>query len=150
MAVDWDWTRIVIDHVHIRVRDAQASVAFYKTLLEPLGIPPIWEAERGAQFANLVVTDGEPRTSGPVHIAFVADSPEQVEAFHRAGLEAGGTDNGPPGVREQYSSPEGGRYYGPSCSTPTATTSRPCTASSRLNSAQTGIRSRGSRSREDP
>ena len=67
--------------------------------------------ERGAQFANLVVTDDEPRTSGPVHIAFVAESREQVDAFHRAGIEAGGRDNGAPGVREQYSSDEGGRYY---------------------------------------
>ena len=108
---DWDWTRVVVDHVHIRVRDAKASVTFYKSALEPLGIPPIWESENGAQLANLVVTDGEPTTSGPVHIAFVADSREQVDAFHRAGLAAGGRDNGAPGVREQYSSPEGGRYY---------------------------------------
>jgi catechol 2,3-dioxygenase-like lactoylglutathione lyase family enzyme len=72
---------------------------------------PIWEGERGAQLANLVVTDDEPTTSGPVHIAFVADSRDQVDAFHRAGVEAGARDNGPPGVREQYSSDEGGRYY---------------------------------------
>src|SRR6188768_1925844 len=98
---DWDWTRIVIDHVHIRVHDAGASVAFYRALLEPLGIPPVWEREDGAQFANLVVSDDEPRTSGPVHIAFVAESREQVDAFHRAGLGAGGRDNGAPGVREE-------------------------------------------------
>ena len=108
---DWDWTRVVIDHVHIRVTDAQASVAFYKAVLEPLGIPPIWEDENGAQLANLVVTDGEPTTSGPVHIAFVADSRELVDAFHRAGIDAGARDNGAPGVREQYSSLEGGQYY---------------------------------------
>ena len=108
---DWDWTRVVIDHVHIRVTDAQASVAFYKAVLEPLGIPPIWEGENGAQLANLVVTDGEPTTSGPVHIAFVADSRELVDAFHRAGIDAGARDNGAPGVREQYSSAEAGRYY---------------------------------------
>jgi catechol 2,3-dioxygenase-like lactoylglutathione lyase family enzyme len=111
MTIDWDWTRVVIDHVHIRVQDARASVSFYKTVLEPLGIPPIWESERGAQLANLVVTDGEPTTSGPVHVAFVGDSREQVDAFHRAGIEAGHRDNGPPGVREHYSSDEGGRYY---------------------------------------
>ena len=40
-----------------------------------------------------------------------ADSREQVDAFHAAGIEAGFADNGPPGVREQYSSEEGGRYY---------------------------------------
>jgi catechol 2,3-dioxygenase-like lactoylglutathione lyase family enzyme len=108
---DWDWTRIVFDHVHIRVKDAEASVAFYRALLEMLGIPAVWEGENGAQFANLVVTDDEPYTSGPVHIAFVAESREQVDAFHHAGLEAGGRDNGAPGVREQYSSEAGGRYY---------------------------------------
>jgi catechol 2,3-dioxygenase-like lactoylglutathione lyase family enzyme len=111
MSSDWDWTRIVFDHVHIRVQDATASVAFYKALLEPLGIPAVWESENGAQFANLVVTDGDPYTSGPVHVAFVAETREQVDAFHRAGLDAGGRDNGAPGVREQYSSDEGGRYY---------------------------------------
>ena len=130
MSVDWDWTRVVIDHVHIRVQDAAASVAFYKAVLEPLGIPAVWEAERGAQFANLVVTDDEPRTSGPVHIAFVADSRDQVDAFHRAGIEAGARDNGAPGVREQYSSEYGGRYYAAFLLDPTATTSRPSAASS--------------------
>ncbi len=53
--------------------------------------------------------EGEP--SGPVHLAFVAGSRAQVDAFHRAGIEAGFRDNGAPGVREQYSSDEGGRYF---------------------------------------
>lgn len=110
MTVDWDWTRVVFDHVKITVRDTQASVSFYKTVLEPLGIPPIRENERGAQFANLVVSGGD-EPSGPVHVAFVADSREQVDAFHRAGLDAGYRDNGAPGVREQYSSDAAGRYY---------------------------------------
>src|SRR5437588_5179967 len=110
MAVDWDWTRVVFDHVHIRVRDAAASIAFYKTVLEPLAIPPIWESESGAQFANLVVSD-DAEPGGPIHIAFVADSRDQVEAFHRAAMEAGYRDNGAPGVRDRYSSEAGGRYY---------------------------------------
>ena len=110
VSVDWDWTRVVIDHVHIRVRDAGTSVAFYKTVLAPLGIPSLWENERGAQFANLVVAGGD-EPGGPIHMGFVAMSREQVDAFHRAGIEAGYRDNGPPGVREQYSSEEGGRYY---------------------------------------
>ena len=108
---EWDWTRIVFDHVHVRVKDATESVAFYRAVLEPLGIPSVWEGENGAQFANLVVTDGEPYTSGPVHVAFVAESRDQVDAFHRAGIEAGGRDTGAPGVREDYSSKDGGRYY---------------------------------------
>ena len=110
MAVDWDWERVVFDHVKITVADAAASVAFYKAILEPLAIPPLWENERGAQFANLVVVGGDLR-SGPIHLAFVARSREQVDSFHRAGIDAGHRDNGPPGVREQYSSDDAGVYY---------------------------------------
>jgi catechol 2,3-dioxygenase-like lactoylglutathione lyase family enzyme len=109
MAVDWDWTRVVFDHVKLGVRDPAASVRFYTAVLETLAIPPLWENERGAQFANLVVVEGEP--GGPVHVAFVAESREQVDAFHGAGLEVGARDNGPPGVREQYSSDDAGVYY---------------------------------------
>jgi catechol 2,3-dioxygenase-like lactoylglutathione lyase family enzyme len=108
--VDWDWSRVVFDHVKLTAGDAAASVGFYKTVLAPLDIPPLWENERGAQFANLVVAGGDP-PSTPIHLAFVADTRDQVDAFHRAGLDAGYRDNGPPGVREQYSSDEGGRYY---------------------------------------
>ncbi len=107
---DWDWTRVVFDHVKLGVRDAEESKRFYRTVLAALDIPPLWESERGAQFANLVVVEREP-LSGPTHVAFVAASREEVDAFHRAGVEAGFRDNGPPGVREQYSSDEAGRYY---------------------------------------
>ena len=109
MTIDWDWTRVVFDHVKLTVRDAAASVAFYKAVLAPLEIPPLWENERGAQFANLVVVGGDP--GGPIHVAFVARSRAEVEAFHRAGIEAGARDNGAPGVREQYSSDDAGLYY---------------------------------------
>jgi catechol 2,3-dioxygenase-like lactoylglutathione lyase family enzyme len=110
MEVDWDWERVVFDHLKLVVRDPAASVAFYKAVLAPLEIPPIWENERGAQFANLVVVGGDDPGS-PIHFAFVARSREEVEAFHAAGLAGGYRDNGAPGVREQYSSDEGGRYY---------------------------------------
>jgi catechol 2,3-dioxygenase-like lactoylglutathione lyase family enzyme len=109
MAVDWDWERVVFDHVKLTVSDAAASVAFYRAVLAELEIPPLWENARGAQFANLVVFEGEP--GGPIHIAFVAASRAQVDGFHRTGLAAGGRDNGAPGVREQYSSDDAGLYY---------------------------------------
>ena len=108
--VDWDWTRVVFDHVKLTAGDAAASVAFYKTVLALLEIPPLWENERGAQFANLVVMGGE-APSTPIHVAFVARSRDEVDAFHAAGIEAGARDNGAPGFREHYSSDEGGRYY---------------------------------------
>ena len=109
MPVDWDWTRVVFDHIKLTVGDPAASIAFYRAVLAELEIPPLWESERGAQFANLVVFAGEP--GGPIHVAFVASTRAQVDAFHRVGLEAGGRDNGAPGVREQYSSDDAGRYY---------------------------------------
>ena len=109
MTVDWDWDRVVFDHVKLTVRDPAASVAFYRAVLAELEIPPLWENARGAQFANLVVFEGEP--GGPIHIAFVAASRAQVDSFHRIGLTAGGRDNGAPGVREQYSSDDAGLYY---------------------------------------
>ncbi len=107
---DWDWTRIVFDHVKIGVRDAEASKAFYRTVLAALDIPPLWESERGAQFANLVVVGGS-EPSGPIHIGLVARTQEEVNRFHRAGVEAGYRDNGAPGVRERYSSEAAGLYY---------------------------------------
>jgi catechol 2,3-dioxygenase-like lactoylglutathione lyase family enzyme len=108
--VDWDWTRVVFDHVKLGVRDAEASKAFYKTVLAPLEIPPLWEREDGAQFANLVVS-GRSEPSAPVHIGFVARTREEVDAFYKAGIDAGYRDNGSPGVREHYSSDAGGLYY---------------------------------------
>jgi catechol 2,3-dioxygenase-like lactoylglutathione lyase family enzyme len=110
VAVDWDWTRIVVDHIALAVSDAEGSIRLYRTVLEPLGIPPIWEREDGAQFANLVVEQAD-TAGGPTHVAFVAASRDEVDAFHRAGVAAGYRDNGAPGVREDYSSEEGGRYY---------------------------------------
>jgi catechol 2,3-dioxygenase-like lactoylglutathione lyase family enzyme len=108
--VDWDWTRVVFDHVKLSVSDVEASKRFYKTVLGALEIPPLWENERGAQFANLVVMGADEPTV-PLHIGFVARSREEVDAFHRAGLDAGYRDNGPPGVRKQYSSEDSGLYY---------------------------------------
>jgi len=109
-AEDWDWTRVIFDHVQIAARDLPASVAFYRTVLAPLDIPVLAEWENAVQFANLVVTTKE-TPGGPGHIAFVAASPAQVDAFHRAGIEAGYEDHGRPGIRERYSSDVGGQYY---------------------------------------
>jgi len=108
--VDWDWTRVVFDHVKLGVSDVEASKRFYTTVLGALEIPPLWENERGAQFANLVVVEAEEPTV-PLHIGFVARSREEVDAFYRAGLDAGYRDNGPPGIRDQYSSEDAGLYY---------------------------------------
>jgi catechol 2,3-dioxygenase-like lactoylglutathione lyase family enzyme len=92
------------------VSDPEASKAFYRTVLAALEIPPLWEDERGGQYANLVVVaSDEPNT--PIHIGFVARTRDEVDAFHATGLAAGYRDNGAPGVRDQYSSEAGGLYY---------------------------------------
>src|SRR3954470_20025565 len=52
---DWDWDRVVFDHVKLTVGDPEASKGFYRTVLAALEIPPLWEDERGGQYANLVV-----------------------------------------------------------------------------------------------
>ena len=108
--VDWDWSRVVFDHVKLGVSDVEASKRFYMTVLAALEIPPLWENERGAQFANLVLS-GTAEVTAPLHIGFVARSREEVDAFHSAGVDAGYRDNGPPGIRDQYSSKDSGLYY---------------------------------------
>ena len=54
--MEWDWGRIVFDHVTLTVGDAEASKAFYGTVLATLGIPPLWDNERGAQAYGLNAT----------------------------------------------------------------------------------------------
>ena len=44
----------------------------------------------------------------PIHVAFRVGTRAEVDAFHAAGLAAGGTDNGAPGIRAHYHP----NYYG--------------------------------------
>ena len=96
--MEWDWTRAIFDHVHLRVADLGRSKEFYAAVLEPLKIPLLLETDEAAQFANLALSDDGP-VSERVHLAFVAPDRAAVDAFHGAGLAAGALDNGPPGVR---------------------------------------------------
>jgi len=97
----------VLDHVDIRVSDVEASRRFYDTVFAVLGKGLAEESETHADWRDFAVhADGEPVTRR-LHIAFHAPR-ELVDAFHRAGVEAGYADDGAPGPRPQYS-PE---YYG--------------------------------------
>lgn len=94
----WDWSRPLFDHVHLRVRDLQASRAFYLPVLETLGIPLMIDTAESVQFPNFALSaDGPPTTH--LHVAFIASDRDAVRAFHAAALAAGGTDNGAPGER---------------------------------------------------
>jgi catechol 2,3-dioxygenase-like lactoylglutathione lyase family enzyme len=97
-------------HVTIRADDREASERFYRAVLAPLGIEPTHErADLTAwdDFAILQADAAHPPTRH-LHVAFVAASPRDVDAFWRAGVEAGYADDGPPGERPQYR-PD---YYG--------------------------------------
>jgi catechol 2,3-dioxygenase-like lactoylglutathione lyase family enzyme len=98
-ADEWDWTRIVVDHVEVSASDYAESVRFYETVLAPLGIPRISETDEWTCFTNLNVVDRTPATAG-LHLCFHARSRQQVDSFHAAGVEAGFRSNGAPGYRD--------------------------------------------------
>jgi catechol 2,3-dioxygenase-like lactoylglutathione lyase family enzyme len=91
----------LFDHVHLRVRDLEASKRFYRAVLEAVGAP--FGGERpGAFWADeLYVSDDGPPTQ-KVHLAFQAADQATVARFHQAGLAAGGRDNGAPGERQYH------------------------------------------------
>jgi catechol 2,3-dioxygenase-like lactoylglutathione lyase family enzyme len=102
-----------IDHIGLDVTDYERSKAFYEQALAPLGVKLLMEPVPevggfGGDFPFFWIgrRDGGPRTG--VHVAFTAKDRDMVAAFHAAALEAGGTDNGGPGVREIYHP----SYYG--------------------------------------
>ena len=91
----------LFDHVHLRVRDLEASKRFYRAVLEALGRELSRESESAFLSDELYVTaDGEP-TAG-IHLAFQAADRDAVARFHEAALAAGGTDNGRPGERTYH------------------------------------------------
>jgi catechol 2,3-dioxygenase-like lactoylglutathione lyase family enzyme len=104
----------VLDHVGINVSDYARSREFYELALEPLGFSLLMEpAPTTGGFGRegkpwfWISAEREPTTEN-VHVCFTAPDRATVDAFHRAGLAAGGTDNGPPGIRELYHP----TYYG--------------------------------------
>jgi catechol 2,3-dioxygenase-like lactoylglutathione lyase family enzyme len=103
----------MLDHLGFTVSDYERSKAFYAQALAPLGISLLMEpVGQAAGFGKdgkpffWIETRGEAVTG--VHVAFATDDRATVDAFHAAALEAGGTDNGAPGVREIYHP----NYYG--------------------------------------
>jgi catechol 2,3-dioxygenase-like lactoylglutathione lyase family enzyme len=100
----------MLDHVSIGVRDIAAARVFYDAALAPLGYRRLSDGETalgyGADAARFwVLASDAPvpaRDGSGLHICFAAPSRPAVDAFHRAALAAGGTDNGRPGVRAEY------------------------------------------------
>jgi catechol 2,3-dioxygenase-like lactoylglutathione lyase family enzyme len=91
----------LLDHVHLRVRDLDASKRFYRAALEAVGLGLTRESESSFVADELYVSDdGEP-TSG-LHLAFQAPDRETVQRFYDAAIAAGGRDNGRPGDRDYH------------------------------------------------
>jgi catechol 2,3-dioxygenase-like lactoylglutathione lyase family enzyme len=102
----------MIDHLKLHVRDVERSRTFYEQALAPLGYRVMLEPAPG------VVGFGVDRpefwlalqseTTSFAHVAFGVETTDLVDAFHATALDAGGRDNGAPGLRPHYHA----RYYG--------------------------------------
>jgi len=91
----------LLDHVHLRVADLEASKRFYKAALEAVGRELTFDGEdRFAADELFVSADGPP--TGNLHIAFQTPDKGAVQRFHEAALAAGGRDNGAPGERRYH------------------------------------------------
>ena len=113
----------MIDHLGITVRDFDRSRAFYTAVLAPVGAALVMEVTpdmtgNGTRHAGFG-REGKPSfwigtrpddiaTRDGLHVAFVAASRADVNAFHTAALAAGARDNGAPGLRPHYHP----NYYG--------------------------------------
>lgn len=110
----------MLDHVFLPVSDVARAVRFYEQALGPLGMtlrvdydgrdgPPGHPDLKGfGKDGRLYFWLRDGRGGGdPLHIGFVADSREAVDAAYAAAMAAGARDNGRPGIRAYYDP----RYY---------------------------------------
>jgi catechol 2,3-dioxygenase-like lactoylglutathione lyase family enzyme len=104
----------MFDHVVLSVSDYAASKAFFVKALAPLGVAISSEGPLGIELCHpssisslCIRRTPEQPTCPPLHLAFTAETRQQVHEFYRLALEGGGKDNGSPGVRTQYSA----HYY---------------------------------------
>jgi catechol 2,3-dioxygenase-like lactoylglutathione lyase family enzyme len=108
----------MIDHIGFPVSDYPRAKDFYGKALAPLGYTLIMEVQQNEQDAPAAGfgKDGKPDfwiggeggLGKAVHIAILADSRTEVDAFYQAAMAAGAKDNGQPGVRAHYHP----NYYG--------------------------------------
>ena len=97
----------LIDHIQLVVRDLAASKAFYTAIFGALNVPMggsgddfFWADELFVSTAESKAAQG--RLTGRHHLAFQAQDRAMVDAFYKAALTHGGTDNGAPGERAYH------------------------------------------------
>ena len=102
----------MLDHISLGVSDLAKSRQFYDAALRHVGLERILDFEdRGSDYGAMaaplgveftITREGLPRPSLGMHICFRALDRDGVRRFHRAAIEAGGRDDGPPGLRARY------------------------------------------------
>jgi len=97
----------LIDHIQLVVADLGASRRFYDAVFDVLDIPLGGGAEAHFWYDELFVSvpdspEAAGKLTGRHHLAFQAKDRATVDAFHRAGLAAGGRDHGAPGERSYH------------------------------------------------
>jgi catechol 2,3-dioxygenase-like lactoylglutathione lyase family enzyme len=109
----------MLDHVSITVSDVDAAERFYDAIMQALGVVKVGRRENWLGYGERACASYPERTfiaiyRGPApeegssrHCCFKAKSRIQVDAFWGAGIAAGGSDDGPPGLRDYHAS-----YYG--------------------------------------
>ena len=107
----------VISHITFGTNDPERSGRFYDEVLgvlgftrlpKPTGKPPAYEKGGLPTVYLYRPEDGRPATWGNgTHVAFVAETQQNVRDFHEAALRLGGTSEGAPGPRPHY----GENYY---------------------------------------
>jgi catechol 2,3-dioxygenase-like lactoylglutathione lyase family enzyme len=108
----------MLDHIGFGVSDYAHARAFYEKALAPLGYRPVMEVTKAQTGTHDATGFGDSRPQfwigtggtlqGSLHVAFKAKDRAAVDAFYRAALAAGATDNGAPGLRLHYHP----NYYG--------------------------------------
>ena len=97
----------IFSHVFIGAAYVEKSSAFYDVVLGTLGINNLgpfgngWVLYGREKPAFIIARpgNGEAPSDNGVTVGFAAATPEEVDAFHAAGLAAGGADEGQPGPR---------------------------------------------------
>ena len=98
----------MIDHTGIGVADVRRSADFYDAALGALGLRRVMQLPEnsgadgigyGVDYPVFWIDRFHPH-GVQQHTAFAAKTRAEVDAFYRAALNAGGIDNGPPGLRD--------------------------------------------------
>ncbi|MEM9938149.1 MAG: VOC family protein [Pseudomonadota bacterium] len=104
-------------HITLGTNDWARAKPFYEAISSVLELPVFGEGEEGIAYGERTgpklfigpAYNGLPATYGNgTHVAFLAKSRATVDAFYKAAMENGGSDEGPPGLRPHYHS----NYYG--------------------------------------